>query len=55
MERLHKQVSGTDEELIKRMHDIDKHRADYYRYYTGHDCEDYEESSYTMTQVWDWR
>ena len=24
-------------------------------YYTGHDCDDYEESNYTMTQVWDWR
>ncbi|MCF0131995.1 MAG: cytidylate kinase-like family protein [Pseudobutyrivibrio sp.] len=35
--RLKQQVSGTDEELIKRMHQIDKHRADYYRYYTGND------------------
>ncbi len=40
LERLRKQVSGTDEELIKRMHDIDKHRADYYRYYTGRDWND---------------
>ncbi len=40
LERLRKQVSGTDEELIKRMHDIDKHRADYYKYYTGHDWND---------------
>ena len=40
LERLRKQVSGSDEELIKRMHDIDKHRADYYRYYTGHDWND---------------
>ena len=40
LERLRKQVSGTDEELIKRMHAIDKHRADYYRYYTGKDWND---------------
>ena len=40
LERLRKQVSGTDDELIKRMHDIDKHRADYYRYYTGRDWND---------------
>jgi len=40
LERLRKQVSGTDEELLKRMHDIDKHRADYYRYYTGRDWND---------------
>lgn len=40
LERLRKQVSGTDEELIKRMHDIDKHRADYYKYYTGRDWND---------------
>lgn len=38
--RLRKQVSGTDEELIKRMHAIDKHRADYYKYYTGRDWND---------------
>jgi cytidylate kinase len=38
--RLRKQVSGTDEELLKRMHAIDKHRADYYRYYTGRDWND---------------
>ena len=38
--RLRKQVSGTDEELLKRMHDIDKHRADYYKYYTGRDWND---------------
>lgn len=38
--RLRRQVSGTDEELLKRMHDIDKHRADYYKYYTGHDWND---------------
>lgn len=38
--RLRKQVSGTDEELIKRMHDIDKHRAEYYKYYTGRDWND---------------
>ena len=40
LKRLHTQVSGTDEELIKRMHDIDKHRADYYKYYTGNDWND---------------
>lgn len=40
LKRLRRQVSGTDEELIKRMHDIDKHRADYYRYYTGRDWND---------------
>jgi cytidylate kinase len=40
LKRLRRQVSGTDEELIKRMHDIDKHRADYYKYYTGHDWND---------------
>ncbi|MCR4567388.1 MAG: cytidylate kinase-like family protein [Pseudobutyrivibrio sp.] len=40
LKRLRKQVSGTDDELIKRMHDIDKHRADYYRYYTGRDWND---------------
>ncbi len=40
LERLRKQVSGTDDELIKRMHDIDKHRSDYYRYYTGKDWND---------------
>ena len=38
--RLRKQVSGTDEELLKRMHAIDKHRADYYKYYTGRDWND---------------
>ncbi|CBK73336.1 Cytidylate kinase [Butyrivibrio fibrisolvens 16/4] len=38
--RLRRQVSGTDEELLKRMHDIDKHRADYYKYYTGNDWND---------------
>lgn len=38
--RLRRQVSGTDAELIKRMHDIDKHRADYYKYYTGRDWND---------------
>ncbi len=40
LKRLRRQVSGTDEELIKRMHDIDKHRADYYKYYTGKDWND---------------
>ena len=40
LKRLRRQVSGTDEELLKRMHDIDKHRADYYKYYTGHDWND---------------
>lgn len=40
LERLRKQVSGSDEELLKRMHDIDKHRADYYKYYTGRDWND---------------
>lgn len=40
LKRLRRQVSGTDEELIKRMHDIDKHRADYYKYYTGRDWND---------------
>ncbi|MCR4695193.1 MAG: cytidylate kinase-like family protein [Pseudobutyrivibrio sp.] len=40
MVRLRKQVSGTDQELLKRMHDIDKHRADYYKYYTGHEWND---------------
>ena len=40
LERLRKQVSGTDDELLKRMHAIDKHRADYYRYYTGKDWND---------------
>lgn len=38
--RLRTQVSGTDAELIKRMHDIDKYRADYYKYYTGHEWND---------------
>ena len=40
LKRLRRQVSGTDAELIKRMHDIDKHRADYYKYYTGRDWND---------------
>ncbi len=40
LKRLRRQVSGTDEELLKRMHDIDKHRADYYKYYTGRDWND---------------
>lgn len=40
LKRLRRQVSGTDEELLKRMHDIDKHRADYYKYYTGKDWND---------------
>ncbi|WP_036977658.1 cytidylate kinase-like family protein [Pseudobutyrivibrio sp. MD2005] len=40
LERLRKQVFGTDEELLKRMHEIDKHRSDYYRYYTGKDWND---------------
>lgn len=38
--RLHAQTSGTDAELLRKMHAIDKHRADYYRYYTGHDWND---------------
>ena len=40
LERLKKQVSGTDDELLKRMRLIDKHRADYYKYYTGHEWND---------------
>lgn len=40
LERLKKQVSGTEKELLKRMHDIDKHRAEYYKYYTGRDWND---------------
>lgn len=40
LERLRKQTSGTDEELIRKMHSIDKHRADYYKYYTGNDWND---------------
>ena len=48
LERLRKQVSGTDEELIKRMRAIDKHRADYYRYYTGHDWNDARNYDFCM-------
>ena len=38
--RLRKQVSGTDEELVKRMHTIDKQRAAFYKYYTGNEWDD---------------
>lgn len=34
------------------LHDEVHESADFY---TGHECDDYEESGYTMTQVWDWR
>ena len=35
------------------LHDDVWERAD--TWYTGHDCDDYEKTDYTMTQVWDWR
>ncbi len=35
------------------LHDEVCERAD--TWYTGHDCDDYEKTEYTMTQVWDWR
>lgn len=40
LERLRKQTSGTDEELLKKMHSIDNHRAEYYKYYTGDEWND---------------
>lgn len=36
-----KNISGEPEkELLKKIHTIDKHRADYYKYYTGNDWND---------------
>lgn len=36
-----KNISGEPEkELVKKIHTIDKHRADYYKYYTGNDWND---------------
>lgn len=36
-----KDVSGEPEkELLKKIHKIDKYRADYYKYYTGHEWND---------------
>ncbi len=36
LERLHKQIGGDYDELLKRMDEINKRRAYYYKYYTGH-------------------
>ena len=36
-----KEVSGEDEkDLIKKINRIDKYRAEYYKYYTGHEWND---------------
>lgn len=40
MKRLREQTSGTDAEMRKKMESIDKHRGDYYKYYTGHQWND---------------
>lgn len=38
--RLRKLSGEPDKELLKKIHSIDKHRADYYKYYTGNDWND---------------
>ena len=40
MVRLRNQVSGTDAELLKRKHEIDKSRAEYYKHYTHKEWND---------------
>ncbi len=44
--RLHKQIGGEEDWLRKKKANIDKHRADYYKYYTG--CEWEDPNNYDM-------
>jgi cytidylate kinase len=37
---LREMTSRSDKEIEKQIHSIDKHRAEYYKYYTGRDWED---------------
>ena len=40
LHRLKQTMSDPDEVLIERIRDIDKQRAEYYKYYTGHEWDD---------------
>lgn len=40
LHRLKQTMADSDEVLKERMHDIDKQRAEYYKYYTGHKWDD---------------
>ena len=40
MERERIQSGGTEKDIIKKIQKIDKHRSEYYKYYTGKDWND---------------